>query len=179
MIRTLVFQFQKLLLISLHQQTLFIQMRPPITQDSEHNANGRKLTLLENINRALDRPVSTRLQLHEQALFCYYDAFLTSVEPKNYKDALTQACWIEAMQEELQEFERDWSRILPWSGEFSKLDEDKDGNAVDPIHTIVDPSINTSGFHVIKEHVNGVSTFTLSYGVQLATSITKALGEKE
>ncbi|GJZ29813.1 putative ribonuclease H-like domain-containing protein, partial [Tanacetum coccineum] len=43
---------------------------------------------------------------HEQALFCYYDAFLTSVEPKNYKDALTQACWIEAMQEELNEFER-------------------------------------------------------------------------
>ncbi|GJT45494.1 uncharacterized mitochondrial protein-like protein, partial [Tanacetum coccineum] len=44
--------------------------------------------------------------LHEQALFCYYDAFLTSLEPKNYKDALTQACWIEAMQEELNEFER-------------------------------------------------------------------------
>ncbi|GKF92936.1 hypothetical protein Tco_0279655, partial [Tanacetum coccineum] len=41
---------------------------------------------LENIIGALDRPVSTRLQLHEQALFCYYDAFLTSVEPKNYKE---------------------------------------------------------------------------------------------
>ncbi|GJZ64157.1 integrase, catalytic region, zinc finger, CCHC-type containing protein [Tanacetum coccineum] len=41
-----------------------------------------------------------------QALFCYYDAFLTAVEPKTYKDALTQSCWIEAMQEELNEFER-------------------------------------------------------------------------
>nr|GEY32556.1 hypothetical protein [Tanacetum cinerariifolium] len=51
-------------------------------------------------------PVSTRLQLHEQALFCYYDAFLTSVEPKTYKDALTQSCWIESMQQELNEFER-------------------------------------------------------------------------
>ncbi|GKA54043.1 retrovirus-related pol polyprotein from transposon TNT 1-94, partial [Tanacetum coccineum] len=28
------------------------------------------------------------------------------VEPKNYKDDLTQACWIEAMQEELHEFDR-------------------------------------------------------------------------
>ncbi|GJR08173.1 reverse transcriptase domain-containing protein [Tanacetum coccineum] len=28
------------------------------------------------------------------------------IEPKNYKEALTQACWIEAMQEELHEFER-------------------------------------------------------------------------
>nr|GEV76051.1 integrase, catalytic region, zinc finger, CCHC-type, peptidase aspartic, catalytic [Tanacetum cinerariifolium] len=50
--------------------------------------------------------VSTRLQLHEQALFCYYDAFLTSVEPNTYKDALTQSCWIEAMQEKLNELER-------------------------------------------------------------------------
>nr|GEV30470.1 hypothetical protein [Tanacetum cinerariifolium] len=50
--------------------------------------------------------VSTWLQLHEQALFCYYDAFLTSVEPKTYKEALTQACWIAAIQEELNEFER-------------------------------------------------------------------------
>nr|GFB73506.1 retrovirus-related Pol polyprotein from transposon TNT 1-94 [Tanacetum cinerariifolium] len=47
-------------------------------------------------------PVTTS----EQALFCYYDAFLTSVEPKTYKEALTQSCWIEAMQEELNEFER-------------------------------------------------------------------------
>ncbi|GJU61947.1 retrovirus-related pol polyprotein from transposon TNT 1-94 [Tanacetum coccineum] len=61
---------------------------------------------LDNIIGELERPVSTRLQLHEQALFCYYDAFLTSVELRNYKDALTQACWIEAMQEELNEFER-------------------------------------------------------------------------
>nr|GFA41244.1 retrovirus-related Pol polyprotein from transposon TNT 1-94 [Tanacetum cinerariifolium] len=52
------------------------------------------------------KPVSTWLQLYEQALFCYYDVFLTSVEPKTYKKALTQSCWIEAMQEELNEFER-------------------------------------------------------------------------
>nr|GFA53673.1 retrovirus-related Pol polyprotein from transposon TNT 1-94 [Tanacetum cinerariifolium] len=29
-----------------------------------------------------------------------------NVEPKTYKDALTQSCWIEAMQEELNKFER-------------------------------------------------------------------------
>ncbi|GJY91170.1 retrovirus-related pol polyprotein from transposon TNT 1-94 [Tanacetum coccineum] len=73
---------------------------------SEHVTKWTKDHPLDNIIGELKRPVSTRLQLHEQALFCYYDAFLTSVEPKNYKDALTQACWIEAMQEELNEFER-------------------------------------------------------------------------
>nr|GEY44935.1 putative ribonuclease H-like domain-containing protein [Tanacetum cinerariifolium] len=61
--------------------------------------------LLDNIIGQLSKPVSIRLQLHEQALFCYYNAFLTSVEPKTYKDALTQSCLIEAMQEELNEFE--------------------------------------------------------------------------
>ncbi|GKD58288.1 retrovirus-related pol polyprotein from transposon TNT 1-94, partial [Tanacetum coccineum] len=78
----------------------------PDHQISEHNSKCTKDHLLENIISELDRPVSTRLQLHEQALFCYYDAFLTTIEPKTYKDALTQSCWIEAMQEELNEFKR-------------------------------------------------------------------------
>ncbi|GKC74167.1 retrovirus-related pol polyprotein from transposon TNT 1-94, partial [Tanacetum coccineum] len=78
----------------------------PDHQISEHNSKWTKDHPLENIISELTRPVSTRLQLHEQALFCYYDAFLTTVEPKTYKDALTQSCWIKAMQEELNEFER-------------------------------------------------------------------------
>ncbi|GKE76322.1 hypothetical protein Tco_1542442, partial [Tanacetum coccineum] len=73
--------------------------------NSEHVNKWTKDHPLENIIGELERPVSTRLQLHEQALFCYYNAFLTSVKPKNYKDALTQACWIEAIQEELNEIE--------------------------------------------------------------------------
>ncbi|GJU83456.1 hypothetical protein Tco_1285821 [Tanacetum coccineum] len=56
---------------------------------SEHNSKWTKVHPLEYIIGELARPVSTRLQLHEQALFCYYDAFLTSVKPKTYKDALT------------------------------------------------------------------------------------------
>ncbi|GKC35500.1 integrase, catalytic region, zinc finger, CCHC-type containing protein [Tanacetum coccineum] len=76
------------------------------TPNSEHVTKWTKDHPLENIIGELKKPVSTRLQLHEQALFCYYGAFLTSIEPKNYKDVFTQACWIEAMQEELNEFER-------------------------------------------------------------------------
>ncbi|GKE15498.1 retrovirus-related pol polyprotein from transposon TNT 1-94 [Tanacetum coccineum] len=74
--------------------------------NSEHVTKWTKDHPLDNIIDELERPVSTRLQLYEQALFCYYNAFLTLVEPKNYKDALTQTCWIEAMQEELHEFDR-------------------------------------------------------------------------
>ncbi|GJY33970.1 retrovirus-related pol polyprotein from transposon TNT 1-94 [Tanacetum coccineum] len=72
---------------------------------SEHLSKWTKDYPLHNIIGDPSRPVSIRLQLHEQALFCYYDAFLTLVEPKTYKDSLTQSCWIEAMQEVLHEFE--------------------------------------------------------------------------
>nr|GEX12225.1 retrotransposon protein, putative, unclassified [Tanacetum cinerariifolium] len=77
----------------------------PDNQIPQHNSKWTKDYPLHNIINQLSRPVSTRFQLHEQALFCYYDAFLTSVEPKTYKEALTQSCWIEAMQEELNKFE--------------------------------------------------------------------------
>nr|GEZ91582.1 hypothetical protein [Tanacetum cinerariifolium] len=75
-------------------------------QIPQHNSKWTKDHPLDNIIGQLSRPVSTQLQLHEQALFFYYDSFLTSVEPKTYKDTLTQSCWIEAMQEELNEYER-------------------------------------------------------------------------
>nr|GEU59904.1 hypothetical protein [Tanacetum cinerariifolium] len=58
------------------------------------------------IDQDAPSPISTRLQLHKQALFYYCDAFLTAVKPKMYKDALTHSCWIKAIQEELNEFKR-------------------------------------------------------------------------
>ncbi|GJR66620.1 retrovirus-related pol polyprotein from transposon TNT 1-94 [Tanacetum coccineum] len=61
---------------------------------------------LDNVTGNPSRPVSTRHQLQTEDMFCYFDAFLTSVEAKNYKEALKESCWIEAMQEELNEFER-------------------------------------------------------------------------
>ncbi|GJU59901.1 integrase, catalytic region, zinc finger, CCHC-type containing protein [Tanacetum coccineum] len=80
-----------------------------VNQDAPLPKNISKWTKdhpLQNIIGELSRPISTRLQLHEQALFCYYDAFLSSIDPKTYKEALTKSCWIEAMQEEMNEFER-------------------------------------------------------------------------
>ncbi|GJV50224.1 retrovirus-related pol polyprotein from transposon TNT 1-94 [Tanacetum coccineum] len=52
------------------------------------------------------RSVSTRKQLQTDAMWCYFDAFLTLVEPKNFKQAMTEPSWIDAMQEEIHEFER-------------------------------------------------------------------------
>nr|GEU30458.1 hypothetical protein [Tanacetum cinerariifolium] len=52
------------------------------------------------------KPISTRRQLAIDALWCYFHAFLTKVEPKNYKKAMTESNWIESMQQEIHEFER-------------------------------------------------------------------------
>ncbi|GKD89384.1 hypothetical protein Tco_1364891, partial [Tanacetum coccineum] len=52
------------------------------------------------------RSVSTKKQLQTNAMWCYFDAFLTSVETKNIKQEMTELSWIDAMQEEIHEFER-------------------------------------------------------------------------
>nr|GEZ49728.1 retrovirus-related Pol polyprotein from transposon TNT 1-94 [Tanacetum cinerariifolium] len=63
----------------------------PDHQIPQHNNKWTKDHPLDNIIGQLSRPVSTQLQLHDKSLFCYYDDFLTSVEPKTYKDALTHS----------------------------------------------------------------------------------------
>ncbi|GJT22815.1 retrovirus-related pol polyprotein from transposon TNT 1-94 [Tanacetum coccineum] len=76
-----------------------------INQPPEHIYKWTKDHPIENVIGNPSRSVSTRHQLQDEAMFCYFDAFLSSVEPKTYKEALEESCWIEAMQEELHEFE--------------------------------------------------------------------------
>nr|GEV12983.1 hypothetical protein [Tanacetum cinerariifolium] len=60
---------------------------------------------IENVIGNPSRSVSTRKQLQTDVMFCYFDAFLTSVEPENFKQAMTELSWIDTMQEEIHEFE--------------------------------------------------------------------------
>nr|GEX47164.1 hypothetical protein [Tanacetum cinerariifolium] len=76
-----------------------------INQPPEHITKWTKDHPIDNVIRNPFRQVSTRHQLLDEAMFCYFDAFLSFFEPKTYKDALKESCWIEAMQEELHEFE--------------------------------------------------------------------------
>ncbi|GJY25146.1 hypothetical protein Tco_0399872 [Tanacetum coccineum] len=83
----------------------------PSTQDQEHSliisqgssSNVRPIyTPFESLGRWTkhhpianvigdpSRFVSTRKQLQTDAMWCYFDAFLTSVEPKNFKQAMTK-----------------------------------------------------------------------------------------
>ncbi|GJX71607.1 retrovirus-related pol polyprotein from transposon TNT 1-94 [Tanacetum coccineum] len=72
----------------------------------EHFGRWTKDHPIANVIGDPSRSVSTRKQLKTDAMWCYFDAFLISVEPKNFKQAMTEPSWIDEMQEEIHEFER-------------------------------------------------------------------------
>ncbi|GJV97005.1 putative ribonuclease H-like domain-containing protein [Tanacetum coccineum] len=59
---------------------------------------------LDNIVGNPSRPVSTRKQLASDALWCCFHTELSKVEPKNFKMAVIEDCWFQAMQDEIHEF---------------------------------------------------------------------------
>ncbi|GJU23984.1 retrovirus-related pol polyprotein from transposon TNT 1-94 [Tanacetum coccineum] len=46
------------------------------------------------------------VNLATDALWCFYNSVLSKVEPKNFKSAVTEDCWFQAMQDEIYEFDR-------------------------------------------------------------------------
>ncbi|GKE68754.1 retrovirus-related pol polyprotein from transposon TNT 1-94 [Tanacetum coccineum] len=72
----------------------------------EHLGKWTKDHPIANVIGGPSRSVSTRKQLQTHAIWCYFDAFQTSVEPKNFKQTMTEPSWIDAMQEEIHEFQR-------------------------------------------------------------------------
>nr|GEV75124.1 Gag-Pol polyprotein [Tanacetum cinerariifolium] len=50
--------------------------------------------------------ISTRKQLATDALWCLNNSVLSKVKPKNFKYAITEDCWFQAMQDEIHEFDR-------------------------------------------------------------------------
>ncbi|GJT81304.1 copia protein [Tanacetum coccineum] len=72
----------------------------------EHLGRWTKDHPIANVIGDPSRSVSMRKQLETDTMWCYFDAFITSVEPNNFKQAMTEPSWIDAMQEEIHEFQR-------------------------------------------------------------------------
>ncbi|GJT11082.1 retrovirus-related pol polyprotein from transposon TNT 1-94 [Tanacetum coccineum] len=85
------------------------------TQPHEHLRKWTDSHPLDNIIGNPSRPVSTRKQLATDALWCFYNSVLSKVEPKNFKSAVTEDCWFQAMQDEIHEFDRldVWELVPP------------------------------------------------------------------
>ncbi|GJS42605.1 retrovirus-related pol polyprotein from transposon TNT 1-94 [Tanacetum coccineum] len=79
---------------------------PYVSQTLHHLGKWSKDHPLDNIIGNPSRPVSTRKQLATDALWCLYNSVLLKVEPKNFKSAITEDCWFQAMQDEIHEFDR-------------------------------------------------------------------------
>ncbi|GKC29760.1 hypothetical protein Tco_1037054 [Tanacetum coccineum] len=62
-----------------------------INQPPEHINKWTKDHSIDNVIGDPSRPISTRHQLQDEALFCYFDAFLSPVEPRSYKEALKES----------------------------------------------------------------------------------------
>nr|GEU58065.1 retrovirus-related Pol polyprotein from transposon TNT 1-94 [Tanacetum cinerariifolium] len=79
---------------------------------------------LEQARRNPSRPVQTRRQLATDLEMCMYALTVSTAEPKNIKEAMADLAWIEAMQEELHQFDRlqVWELVdKPFSKSIIKL----------------------------------------------------------
>nr|GEV78200.1 hypothetical protein [Tanacetum cinerariifolium] len=61
---------------------------------------------LEQVRRNPSRPVQIRRQLTTDPEMCMFALTVSTAEPKNIKEAMANSAWIEAMQDELHQFDR-------------------------------------------------------------------------
>ncbi|GJS16291.1 hypothetical protein Tco_0410763 [Tanacetum coccineum] len=67
------------------------------------------------VNEPSRRYPLERSLLQKDTLWCFYNSVLSKVEPKNFKSAVTEDCWFQAMQDEIHEFDRldVWELVPP------------------------------------------------------------------
>ncbi|GJU07281.1 retrovirus-related pol polyprotein from transposon TNT 1-94 [Tanacetum coccineum] len=85
---------------SSHESSSNVQ---PTNPPFKHISKWMKIHPLENVINNPSRHVSTQKQLQTNAMWCFFDAFLTSVEPNNFKEVMLESSWIDVMKEEIHE----------------------------------------------------------------------------
>nr|GEZ12733.1 retrovirus-related Pol polyprotein from transposon TNT 1-94 [Tanacetum cinerariifolium] len=91
-------------------------------QPYPHKFQWTKDHLLEQVIGEPKRPVLTRNQLRSDGDMCVYALTVSTIEPKNVKEAMTDPTWIDSMKEELLQFKRlDVWVLVPASDNISPL----------------------------------------------------------
>nr|GEV06002.1 hypothetical protein [Tanacetum cinerariifolium] len=93
-------------LLSLPHTTLVIQMFIPSINHKFPNTDGQKDHPLEQVHGNPSKPVQTRRQLAIDLEMCMFALTMSTAELKNIEEAMADSAWIEAMQEELHQFDR-------------------------------------------------------------------------
>nr|GEX41578.1 Gag-Pol polyprotein [Tanacetum cinerariifolium] len=79
---------------------------PTFNQPQVSEYRWKKDHPLEQVCRNLSRPVNIRRQLTIDPEMCMFALTKSIAEPENIKEAMADSAWIEAMQEELHQFDR-------------------------------------------------------------------------
>nr|GEV05460.1 hypothetical protein [Tanacetum cinerariifolium] len=79
---------------------------PTFNQPQVSEYQWTKDHLLEQVHGNPSRPVQTKRQLATDPEMCMYALTVSTAEPKDIKEAMADSAWIEAMQEELHQFDR-------------------------------------------------------------------------
>ncbi|GKF46692.1 hypothetical protein Tco_0136494 [Tanacetum coccineum] len=75
--------------------------------DTEHEFTNPFCTPVQEVAESSSRNiVQTRRQLATDPEMCMFALTVSTAEPKNIKEAMADSAWIEAMQEELHQFDR-------------------------------------------------------------------------
>nr|GEY14947.1 hypothetical protein [Tanacetum cinerariifolium] len=79
---------------AISEASSFIPVNADITPNSPiaHVQKWTKDHPLDNVIGDVQRPVSTRKQLQTDAMWCFFNEFISHVEPKNYRQALEHSC---------------------------------------------------------------------------------------
>ncbi|GKB89538.1 retrovirus-related pol polyprotein from transposon TNT 1-94 [Tanacetum coccineum] len=85
---------------------------------------------LEQVRGNLTMPVQTRRQLATDPKMCMFALTVSIVEPKNIKDAMSDSAWIEAMQEELHQFDKPFGKMIIKLKWLWKNKKDEDQNVI-------------------------------------------------
>ncbi|GJZ44583.1 hypothetical protein Tco_0591838, partial [Tanacetum coccineum] len=75
-------------------------------QEADHDYRWTRDHPLEQVRGNPTMPVQTRRQLATDPEMCMFALTVSIVEPKNIKEAMADSAWIEAMQDELHQFDR-------------------------------------------------------------------------
>ncbi|GJT49940.1 retrovirus-related pol polyprotein from transposon TNT 1-94 [Tanacetum coccineum] len=78
--------------------TISIKYKPRLDLANDHP--------LDQVIGDPSKPVMTRQRLHTDSEVCMYALTVSTIEPKNIKEAMADHSWIESMQDELNQFER-------------------------------------------------------------------------
>ncbi|GKC57207.1 retrovirus-related pol polyprotein from transposon TNT 1-94 [Tanacetum coccineum] len=75
--------------------------------DTQHEFTNPFCTPIQEVSESSSRNiVQTRRQLATNTEMCMFALTVSTAEPKNIKEAMADSAWIEAMQEELHQFDR-------------------------------------------------------------------------